>query len=52
MDNKAYLGQRKILGLNPNVFFPGIVSSEMIFTLVPLFLRNVLKAPFISEGID
>ena len=48
---------RRIWGLNPNVFFLGIVSlltdisSEMIFTLVPLFLRNVLKAPFISVGL-
>ncbi|MBA7680399.1 hypothetical protein ES703_88714 [subsurface metagenome] len=48
---------KRIWGLNPNVFFLGIVSlltdvsSEMIFTLVPLFLRNVLKAPFISVGL-
>ena len=40
----------KRLGLNPNVFFLGIVSfltdvsTEMIFTLVPLFLSNVLGA--------
>ena len=40
----------KIWGLNPNVFFLGVVSlltdisSEMIFTLVPLFLSNVLGA--------
>jgi MFS family permease len=38
----------KIFGFNPNVFSLGIVSlltdvsSEMIFTLVPLFLSNVL----------
>ncbi len=57
---------KRIWGLNPNVFFLGIVSlltdvsSEMIFTLVPLFLTNVLKAPFtvigliggISESVD
>ena len=42
--------RRKILGLNPNVFFLGLVSlltdisSEMIFTLIPLFLSNVLGA--------
>jgi MFS family permease len=42
--------RRKLFGLNPNVFFLGIVSlltdisSEMIFTLVPLFLFNVLRA--------
>jgi MFS family permease len=42
--------RRKLFGLNPNVFFLGMVSlltdisSEMIFTLVPLFLANVLRA--------
>jgi len=42
--------RRKLFGLNPNVFFLGVVSlltdisSEMIFTLVPLFLFNVLRA--------
>jgi len=41
---------KKIFGLNPNVFSLGLVSlltdisSEMIFTLVPLFLSNVLGA--------
>jgi len=41
-------GRKRIWGLNPNVFFLGIVSlltdvsSDMIFTLVPLFLSNVL----------
>lgn len=57
---------KRVWGLNPNVFFLGMVSlltdvsSEMIFTLVPLFLANVLKAPFtvigliggLSESID
>ena len=49
--------QRKVFGLNPNVFFLGIVSlltdvsSEMIFTLVPLFLRNVLMVPFTIVGL-
>ena len=39
---------KQIFGLNPNVFFLGLVSfltdvsSEMIFTLLPLFLFNVL----------
>jgi len=48
---------KRIWGLNPNVFFLGIVSlltdvsSEMIFTLVPLFLSNVLKAPFTVIGL-
>jgi MFS family permease len=58
--------QNKIWKLNPNIFFLGIVSlltdvsSEMIFTLVPLFLTNVLGAAGtivgivggLSEGID
>ncbi len=57
VNDKAYLRRRQILSLNPNVFFLGIVSlltdvsSEMIFTLVPLFLRNVLKAPFFAIGL-
>jgi len=48
---------KRIWGLNPNVFFLGIVSlltdvsSEMIFTLVPLFLCNVLKSPFTIIGL-
>jgi len=64
--DKAYLERRKVFGLNPNVFFLGIVSlltdvsSEMIFTLVPLFLWNVLRVgtPIIgligglTEGAD
>ncbi|MCX7912705.1 MAG: MFS transporter [Dehalococcoidales bacterium] len=47
---------RKVLGLHPNVFFLGIVSlltdisSEMIFTLVPLFVTNVLGAGAIAVG--
>jgi MFS family permease len=42
--------RQRIWGLNPNIFFLGIVSlltdvsTEMIFTLVPLFLCNVLGA--------
>lgn len=38
----------KIFGLHPNIFFMGLVSfltdvsSEMIFTLLPLFLSNIL----------
>jgi len=58
--------KKRIWRLNPNVFFLGIVSlltdvsSEMIFTLVPLFLCNVLGAGAsvvgivggLSEGID
>jgi MFS family permease len=49
--------QRRIFGLNPNVFFLGVVSlltdvsSEMIFTLVPLFIANVLGAGAIVVGL-
>jgi len=48
---------RKIFGLHPNVFFLGLVSlftdisSEMIFTLVPLFLTNVLGATTTLVGV-
>ena len=55
--NEAPPGRGKILSLDPNVFFLGLVSlltdvsSEMIFTLVPLFLFNVLKAPFTAIGL-
>lgn len=51
------LRRGKILGLNPNVFFLGIVSfltdvsSEMTFTLVPLFLSNVLGATTTIIGL-
>ena len=47
----------RIFGLNSNVFFLGLVSlltdasSEMIFTLVPLFLRNVLGAATTIVGL-
>lgn len=64
--NQSRSERRKVFGLNPNVFFLGIVSlltdvsSEMIFTLVPLFLFNVLRigTPIIgligglTEGAD
>jgi MFS family permease len=49
--------QRRVLGLNPNVFSLGIVSlltdvsTEMIFTLVPLFLTNVLGAATTVVGL-
>ncbi len=59
-------GGKRIWGVSPNVFFLGVVSlltdvsSEMIFTLVPLFLSNVLGAAGtivgfvggLSEGAD
>jgi len=49
--------RKKIFGLHPNVFFLGIVSfltdisSEMIFTIIPLFLCNVLGAAANVVGI-
>ncbi|MFC1900960.1 MFS transporter [Chloroflexota bacterium] len=63
---KTTNGGKRIWGLHPNVFFMGLtslltdVSSEMIFTLVPLFLTNVLGAAGtivglvggLSEGAD
>lgn len=55
--DKSYLKQGRILGQNRNVFFLGIVSlltdasSEMIFTLVPLFLSNVLGATTTIIGL-
>jgi len=55
--NRVYLGRSKIFGLNPNVFFLGIVSlltdvsGEMIFTLIPLFLSNVLGATTTVIGL-
>jgi len=48
---------RNIWGLHPNVFFLGLVSlftdisSEMIFTLVPLFITNVLGASALVVGL-
>ncbi|OGN99030.1 MAG: MFS transporter [Chloroflexi bacterium RBG_13_51_18] len=48
---------RKIWGLHHNVFFLGLVSlltdisSEMIFTLVPLFVTNVLKGTAMQVGL-
>jgi len=50
-------GRGRILGLSPNVFFLGVVSllndvsSEMIFTLIPFFLSNVLGAATTIVGL-
>ena len=55
--NKDYPQRGMVFDLNPNVFFLGIVSlltdvsSEMIFTLVPLFLANVLGAATTIIGL-
>ena len=49
--------RKKILGLHPNVFFMGVtsllndISSELIFTLVPLFMSNVLGASSTLIGL-
>ncbi|HXZ94764.1 MAG TPA: MFS transporter, partial [Dehalococcoidia bacterium] len=54
---EAQTSDRKIFGLHPNVFFLGLVSfftdvsSEMIFTLVPLFLTNVLNVSTTLVGV-
>jgi MFS family permease len=48
---------RKIFGLHPNIFFLGLVSlftdisSEMIFTIMPLFIANVLGASALVVGL-
>jgi MFS family permease len=47
---------RKIFDLHPNIFFLGLVSlftdisSEMIFTIMPLFIANVLGASALVVG--
>ncbi len=49
--------RRKIIGLHPNVFFMGLtslltdISSELIFTLIPLLLSNVLGATSTMIGV-
>jgi MFS family permease len=48
--NSVERERKKIWGVHPNVFFLGLtslltdISSEMMFTLLPLFLSNVLGA--------
>ena len=48
---------KKIFGVHPNVFFMGLtslltdISSELIFTLVPLFLSDVLGATSTLIGL-
>ncbi len=49
--------RKPIFGVNPNVFFLGMVSfftdvsSELIFTLLPLFLTNILGVATTFVGI-
>ncbi|MFA5065603.1 MAG: MFS transporter [Dehalococcoidia bacterium] len=48
---------RRIFGLNPNIFWLGAVSfltdvsSELIFTLMPLFLANILQTGTVIIGL-
>jgi MFS family permease len=48
---------KKLFGLHPNVFFLGLtsllndISSEMIFTLLPLFLTNILGVSSVIVGL-
>lgn len=55
--HRADIESRKIFGLHPNIFFMGMVSfltdvsSEMIFTLLPLFLANILGVAPIVIGL-
>jgi MFS family permease len=48
---------KKLLGLHPNVFFLGLtsllndISSELIFTLLPLVLTNLLGASTLIVGL-
>jgi MFS family permease len=58
MDNPIAPGERKkIFGLHPNVFFLGLTSffndfsSELIFTLLPLFLANILGVSTVIVGL-
>src|SRR4030043_2283513 len=57
MEKQPQVAERKrVFGLNPNIFFLGLVSfltdvsSEMIFTLLPLFLANILGAAVVIIG--
>src|SRR3990172_7251783 len=49
--------ERRIFGFSPNVFFLGIVSfltdlsSELVFTILPLFLTNVLRVGVPVVGV-
>ena len=51
------IARRRPFGLNPNVFFLGLVafltavSSEMTFTILPLFLANVLAVGPVIIGL-
>jgi MFS family permease len=57
MDNSSPKEGRKIFGLHPNVFWLGLTSffndfsSEIIFTLLPLFLANILGVSTVIVGL-
>jgi MFS family permease len=59
MENPAATpkAEKKLFGLHPNIFYLGLtsllndVSSEMIFTLLPLFLTNVLGTSTLIVGL-
>jgi MFS family permease len=48
---------KKLFGMHPNVFFLGLtsllndISSEMIFTLLPIFLTNILGVSTVIVGL-
>jgi MFS family permease len=48
---------KKLFGLHPNIFFLGLTSllndfsSELIFTLLPLFLTNILGVSTVIVGL-
>ena len=51
------MSRKRRLGLSPNIIFIGLisfltdVSSELIFTLMPLFLANVVGAATVVIGL-
>ena len=57
MTNPVSSPPKKIFKLHPNVFFLGLTSllndfsSELIFTLLPLFLTNILGASTVVVGL-
>ena len=56
-NNVTNIYMQKILGIPRNVFFLGLVSmfndfsSEMVQSVMPLFLTTVLGAPIIMVGV-
>ncbi len=56
-NNSSEPNRARIWGVPRNIFFLGVVSlltdvsSEMIFTLIPLFLKNLLGVPTLIIGL-